>query len=82
MQERMIVATAVQTGVLAMMNTHVSSFDGQMYLQKAGGQIGPYYIICAVERITMSTWDGRNSSTITMSGLWQLTATWMTSDHS
>ena len=29
----MIVATVVQIGVLAMMNTHVYSFDGEMYLQ-------------------------------------------------
>jgi hypothetical protein len=41
-----------------MMNTHVYSFDGEMYLQTAGGPIG-LRSMCAVARITMSTWDAR-----------------------
>jgi hypothetical protein len=38
LEERMIVAAFVQIGVLAMMNTHVYSFGGEMYLQKAGAR--------------------------------------------
>ena len=58
LDERMIVATVVQIGVLAQMNTHVYTFDGEMFLQKAGGPIG-LRSTCAVARITMSTWDAR-----------------------
>ena len=40
------------------MNTHVYTFDGEIFLQKAGGPIG-LRSTCAVARITMSTWDAR-----------------------
>ena len=40
LEERMIVATIVKIGVLVMMNTHVYSWNGDTYLQKAGGPIG------------------------------------------
>ena len=56
LEERMIVATVVKIGVIAQMNTHVYTFDGEMFLQKAGGPIG-LRSTCAVARITMSTWD-------------------------
>jgi hypothetical protein len=52
-----IVATVVQIGVLTMMGTHMYSFDGTLFLQKAGGPIG-LLSTCAVARITMSEWDG------------------------
>ena len=54
----MIVATVVQIGVIAQMNTHVYTFDGELFLQKAGGPIG-LRSMCAIARITMSTWDAR-----------------------
>ena len=40
------------------MNTHVYTFDGELFLQKAGGPIG-LRSTCAIARITMSTWDAR-----------------------
>jgi hypothetical protein len=58
LEERMIVATVVQIGVIAQMNTHVYTFDGELFLQKAGGPIG-LRSTCAIARITMSTWDAR-----------------------
>ena len=58
LEERMVVATVVQIGVIGQMNTHVYTFDGEMFLQKAAGPIG-LRSTCAVARITMSTWDAR-----------------------
>ena len=52
----MIVATVVRIGVLVMMNTHVYAFNGQNYLQTAGGPIG-LRSTCAVAQITMNKWD-------------------------
>ena len=58
LEKRIIVATMVQIGVLVMFNTHVYSFNGEMFLQKAGGPIG-LRSTCAVDRITMNEWDTR-----------------------
>ena len=40
LEEKMLVAPAVQIGVIAVMNTHQYSFNGKVFLQKAGGPIG------------------------------------------
>ena len=40
-EERLIVATAVQIGILTMMSTHRYSFNGDTYLQKSGGVYRP-----------------------------------------
>ena len=58
LEKKRIVATVVQIGVLTMMGTHVYTFDGKLFLQKAGGLIG-LRSTCAVARITMSEWDAR-----------------------
>ena len=58
LEKRIIIATMMQIGVLVMFNTHVYSFNGEMFLQKAGGPIG-LRSICAVARITMNEWDAR-----------------------
>ena len=39
-EERLIVATTTQIGVLVSMNTHQYSFNGQTYLQQSGVHIG------------------------------------------
>ena len=39
-EERLIVATTTQIGVLVSMNTHQYSFNGQTYLQQSGVPIG------------------------------------------
>ena len=39
-EKRLLVATVVKIGVLVMMNTHIYSWNGEIYLQKAGGPIG------------------------------------------
>jgi hypothetical protein len=57
-ERRMVIATVIQIGVIAMMNTHVYGFDSKIYLQKAGGPIG-LQSTCAVARVTMSYWDGK-----------------------
>ena len=56
--KRMIVATVVKVGVLVMMNTHVYTWNGESYLQKAGGPIG-LRSTCAVARVVMNEWDAR-----------------------
>ena len=53
-EERMLIAMAVQIGVIAMMNTHQYSFAGKTFLQKAGDPIG-LRATCAV----MNAWDLR-----------------------
>ena len=55
-EERMIVAMAVQIGIIAVMNTHQYSFNGKTFLQKAGGPIG-LRATCAILRVVMNTWD-------------------------
>ena len=57
-EERLLVATAIQIGVIVMMNTHQYTFDGKTFLQRAGGPIG-LRATCAVARVTMNTWDFR-----------------------
>ena len=54
----MVVATIVKIGVLVMMNTHVYSWDGDSYLQKAGGPIG-LRSTCAIARVAMNEWNAR-----------------------
>ena len=41
-----------------MMNTHVYSFDGKIFIQKEGGPIG-LRSTCAVARVVMNEWDAR-----------------------
>jgi hypothetical protein len=55
-EERLIVAMAVQIGVLTMMSTHWYSFAGKTYLQKTGGPIC-LRATCAVARVVMNTWE-------------------------
>jgi hypothetical protein len=54
----LILATVVKIGVLVMMNTHIYSWNGEIYLQKAGGPIG-LCSSCAVARSVMNEWDAR-----------------------
>ena len=54
----MIVATVVKIGVLVMMNTHIYTWNGESYLQRAGGPIG-LRSTCAVARVVMNEWDAR-----------------------
>ena len=58
LEKRMVVATIVKIGVLVMMNTHVYSWNGDTFLQKAGGPIG-LRSTCAVARVVMNEWDSR-----------------------
>ena len=57
-EKRMVVAMVVRVGVLMMMNSHVYSWDGDNYLQKAGGPIG-LRSTCAIARVVMNEWDAR-----------------------
>jgi hypothetical protein len=57
-EKRIILATIVQIGVLVIMNTHLYSFDGKIFIQQAGGPIG-LRATCAVARVTMNEWDAR-----------------------
>ena len=57
-EKRMVVAMVVKVGVLIMMNTHVYSWNGESYLQKAGGPIG-LRSTCAIARVVMNEWDAR-----------------------
>ena len=41
-----------------MFNTHVYSFNGELFLQNAGGLIG-LRSTCVVARVTMNEWDAR-----------------------
>ena len=54
----MLIATAVQIGVIAVMNTHQYSFNGKVFLQRAGGFIG-MRATCAIARVVMKTCDTR-----------------------
>ena len=58
LEKRMLVATVVKIGVLCMMNTHVYSFAGDIYLQRSGGPIG-LRSTCAVARVVMNAWDAK-----------------------
>ena len=51
-------AMVIKVGILTMMNTHVYSWDGKTFLQKAGGPIG-LRSTCAVARVVMNEWDSR-----------------------
>ena len=55
-EEKLLIATAIQIGVIVMMNTHQYSFNGKTFLQRAGGPIG-LRATCAVARVTMNMWD-------------------------
>ena len=57
-EKRMVVAMVAKVGVLIMMNTHVYSWNGEKYLQRARGPIG-LRSTCAVARIVMNEWDAR-----------------------
>ena len=73
LEERMVVATVVQLGVIAQMNTHVYTFDGDLFLQKAGGPIG-LRSTCTVARITMSTLDARWQKMMAKNNIKMITA--------
>ena len=79
-EKRMIPATGIYIGVIVMINTHVYEFNGETFLQKAGGPIG-LRSTCAVARVVMNAWDsnGWNWSAKTMSRLGRMIAIWMTS---
>jgi hypothetical protein len=62
-QERAIIATMVQIGVITMMNTHLYEFNGKIYLQQAGGPIG-LRATCAVARVVMNHWDAEWMNTM------------------
>ena len=67
-EERMIVAMAVQIGIIAVMNTHQYSFNGKTFLQKAGGPIG-LRATCAIARVVMNTWDTRWLEKLEVNGI-------------
>jgi hypothetical protein len=54
----MLLATAVQIGVIAVMNTHQYSINGKVFLQRAGSLIG-LRATCDIARVVMNTWDTR-----------------------
>ena len=58
LEERMVVATMVQIGVIVTMNTHLYSFDGRTFLQMAGGPIG-LRATGAIARVVMNAWDAK-----------------------
>ena len=58
LEKKMIMATVIKIGVIVMMNSHVYSFNGETFLQKAGGPIG-LRSTCAVARVVMNEWDAR-----------------------
>ena len=58
LDERMLIATAVQIGVIAVMNTHQYSLNGKVFLQRAGGPMGRR-ATCVIARVVMHTWDTR-----------------------
>ena len=57
-EKRLIIATVVKIGVLIMMNTHVYTWNGESFLQKAGGPIG-LRSTCAVAGVVRNKWDWR-----------------------
>ena len=57
-EKRMITATVVKIMILVMMNTHIYTWDGETFLQTAGGPIG-LRSTCAVARVVMNEWDAR-----------------------
>ena len=58
LEKKTIVATIVQIGVLVMMNSHLYTFNGKIYLQTYGGPIG-LMSACAVAQIVLNEWDTR-----------------------
>ena len=58
LEERMVMATVIKIGVIAMMNSHVYEFNGDIFLQRAEGLIG-LRSTCAVARVMMNVWDAR-----------------------
>ena len=58
LEKGMIVATMVQIGVIAMFNTHIYSFNGEIVLQKAGGPIG-LRSTCVIACVNMNAWDAK-----------------------
>ena len=57
-EKRMVVAMVIKVGILIMMNTHVYSWNGKSFLQKAGGPIG-LRSTCAKAGVVMNEWDAR-----------------------
>jgi hypothetical protein len=64
----MIVAMAVQIGIIAVMNTHQYSFKGKTFLQKSGGPIG-LRATCVIARVEMNTWDTRWLEKLEVNGI-------------
>ena len=78
----MIVATIVQIGVLTMFNTHVYSFNVELFFQKAGGPLC-LRSTCAVARVTMNEWDARWQEILRLNNIKiREIAIWMTIEHS
>jgi hypothetical protein len=57
-EKRMIVVTIVKLLVLVMMNIHIYTWDGETFLQTAGGPIG-LCSWCAVALVVMNEWDAQ-----------------------
>ena len=55
-EKRLLVATVLKIAVLMLFRSHVYSFGGKYYLQKAGGPIG-LRSTCAIARLVMLWWD-------------------------
>ena len=55
-EKRLIVATVLKMAVMMLFRSHVYSFGGKYFLQKAGGPIG-LRSTCAIARIVMLWWD-------------------------
>ena len=55
LEERMVVATIVQIGVIVNMNTHQYSINGRTFLQMAGGPIG-LRVTGAIACVVMNVW--------------------------
>ena len=54
----MIEATVVKIMILVMMNTHIYTWNGETFLQTAGGPIG-LRSTCAVAHVVMNEWDAK-----------------------
>ena len=68
LEKRLIVATTLKKAVLMLFRSHVYSFSGKYYLQKAGGPIG-LRSTCAIARLVMMWWDTELMSVITTNNM-------------
>ena len=56
LEKRMVVAMTLKMAVLMLFRSHVYSFGGKFFLQKAGGPIG-LRSTCCIARLVMMWWD-------------------------